>query len=725
MAENPGWFGSMEPPSSPPSVQSEISTAASGSRKVKKPPPVTPRRFNRFFTPRTSTGSGSLSNLSGKSGRQLRDITRAGGNRGRAPRSNLGKRVLFEDLNGDQSGFQTPRNSPKKRRLDGVLTPESSPLQSSPIRKRSCSLDATIYEDEREEEEASSPTRISASPEPVFPQPVLRTACQRVDVRVLSRSFGGARALGRGWIRDHCSHWQHQTADWYSLPEHSFASPSLPFSSASGNNNDLVAIGDESGTVVVFNSSLGIQQSHPSMELKSHNNAVMDLTFSSDDSILATASGDQGTHIIDIRTSKPRCALSGHSASVKQVRFQPGNDNVLATSSRDGSVQLWDLRCRGTVYMMEIPDPSNTAHSLQLRVPHHHPYNSIPDAHGEVPVAQTHNTLDPGRRLAFRDETASRRGDVSITAIEFLSHGRENLLITGASSITSVRLWDIRGRYSRRSAPIPIASTALPEAHSNHRHYGISSLQLNTDDSRFYALSRDCTVYAYSTNHLVLGNAPELSSSSRPTLYQSAAKPGLGPIYGFRHPRLHVTSFFVKAALRKAAPGRPELLAVGSSDACPILFPTDEVFFDRPAAREDLRSSNDEEACAETDGEPRSSTRRAAPASSSRPSLSSSRSPQPGLRRTPSANSISTRLQDTIAIYQHGTALVRGHAREVTGLAWTRRGELVSLSDDLTARMWTEGGTKARELRIGGEVEGRRWGCGWAEVGEGWDDEDG
>lgn len=76
-------------------------------------------------------------------------------------------------------------------------------------------------------------------------------------------------------------------------------------------------------------------------------NAIMDMAFSSDDLLLATASGDQTAQIVDVRTQSAVFALCKHTSSVKQICFQPGNDKVIATSSRDGTVQLWDLRCSG------------------------------------------------------------------------------------------------------------------------------------------------------------------------------------------------------------------------------------------------------------------------------------------------------------------------------------------------------------------------------------------
>jgi len=47
------------------------------------------------------------------------------------------------------------------------------------------------------------------------------------------------------------------------------------------------------------------------------------------------------------------------------------------------------------------------------------------------------------------------------------------------------------------------------------------------------------------------------------------------------------------------------------------------------------------------------------------------------------------------------------------------------VGDDYAARVWREDESKARELRSGGEGEGRRWGCGWADVHGEWDEEDG
>lgn len=89
-----------------------------------------------------------------------------------------------------------------------------------------------------------------------------------------------------------------------------------------------------------------------------------------------------------------------------------------------------------------------------------------------------------------------------------------------------------------------------------------------------------------------------------------------------------------------------------------------------------------------------------------------------------SGTGLSSRLNDTIPIYEWGTALIRGHNREVTDMTWTPNGDLVTVGDDLTVRCWREDGVDARNLRQGGEAGGRRWKCGWAEADGDWDEDE-
>jgi len=164
-------------------------------------------------------------------------------------------------------------------------------------------------------------------------------------------------------------------------------------------------------------------------------------------------------------------------------------------------------------------------------------------------------------------------------------------------------------------------------------------------------------------------------------------------LYGFRHPRLQVSSFYVKVAIRKALDDKDEMLAVGSSDHCAVLFPTDERFYSVPKSKSTPDKSS------------QTATARC------------------NLSRTNSGTGLSGRLEDTIPIYQNGTALIEGHRKEVSAVSWTVDGELITVSDDYNIRCWREG-PDARDLRTGGEAEGRRWHCGWAESKDSYDDQE-
>ena len=232
---------------------------------------------------------------------------------------------------------------------------------------------------------------------------------------------------------------------------------------------------------------------------------------------------------------------------------------------------------------------------------------------------------------------------------------------------------------------MPLSQTAPLAAHQQHRHFGISSLSLSGDAARLYSVCKDNTVYAYSTNHLVLGQAPQLASPGMAR--HGAGEQGLGPLYGIRHPSFHTSTFYVRSAIRTAAADRCELLALGSSDACAVLLPTDERALRASTLRQQNQQQNHQQ-----------QRRQQQP-----------QQPQPAAPAIP--------------LYEVGTPLVRGHSKEVTSVGWTADGALVSIGDDYTARCWREDAAEARDLRVGGEGQGRRHRCGWADVPAPWDDD--
>ncbi|RMZ71104.1 wd domain [Pyrenophora seminiperda CCB06] len=652
--------------SSPPPA----SAATTCTRKPKRPPPITPKRFTRFFTPRHSKDVASRTSLT-SSGRQLQDITRSGLNRGRASRTTPRKTVNFVDI---ENQIHTPHSSSRKRKP--YLSPESSPALSSPSKRSRYIIPAPIeILDESESEEAA-----------IYPTQIRRLRSLGGPSRTLQRSFGGILGVGRGFRKDHGVSWQDQTANFYSDADdlHQLSSGAPPFCTASCNTNSMLAIGDEDGNIHLQDSEGDFSKPH--LSWKAHSNAIMDVQFSSDDLYLAAGSGDQTAQIVDVRTQQTLSVLAKHKSSVKQVRFQPGEDKIVATSSRDGAVQIWDLRCKGNQGSIHSAWGSDAPYASVVR--------TLASAHADISLPSASSATKTSSNT--KPENIARRNDISVTALSFLPEGRQHLLLTASDASTCVKLWDIRGRYSLRGPAIPIATTQHPESHNRHRHFAINSLTLSGDASRLYALSKDNTVYAYSTSHLILGVAPELSTiSASKQKYCGVGQEGLGPIYGFRHQNFHAGSFYVKASLRKACDDKTEMLAVGSTDGCPVLFPTDEIFLKRETRHQDDDADD-------------------------LPEISVAGKPlRPSLTRSLTSN----RCPDSIPIYEHGTPLIRGHDAEVTSVSWARNGTLISVSDDFRIRRWREG-SQARELRIGGESEGKRWQCGWAGIEDDYDDHD-
>ncbi|EAQ90617.1 hypothetical protein CHGG_02552 [Chaetomium globosum CBS 148.51] len=575
--------------------------APSTHGKERRNPSITPRKFQRFFTPRSR-----VSSKPSAARKALCDLTAPALNRYQTPSSPL--KPISEELY-----LPLPQEAHRgKRRKFNHSTPEKqttylpSPLQSSPLlptadlrpglaspiqslRSRRALQDVVYRDDDVSEDEDEVP-EVMAAPLKA-PVPLHRWG---LGAQLVQRMTGAMRFASEKALECPVADWRTETADFQSRPEdahfsssHEGAPRAIPFCTTTCHKSSLVAVGDEEGYVRLLDSSGDFSKIH--LSFQAHGNAIIDLDFSEDDQLLATASGDQTGRVIDMQTQRPVSILGHHTASLKQVRFQPGRGSscVLATSGRDGSVQIWDLRCRGgPVQDLGIVSEAGLRHRIPKPLNPGCVVNSIYDAHARTTrQGKGHlSSSNPGD-VARLGEVPGRFGEVSVTAMQFLPPGREHLLLTACEADASIKLWDIRAVHTSRhhKASTPVSYTAPPPSHVAFRPFSICSMTLGGDGTRLYALCKDNTVYAYSTAHLVLGHASELTPAlpgteppRRRHHPHGTAHEGLGPLYGFRHPLFHATSFYVKTAIRPAAEGRPELLAVGSSDGAAVLFPTDE-----------------------------------------------------------------------------------------------------------------------------------------------------
>lgn len=483
--------------------------------------------------------------------------------------------------------------------------------------------------------------------------------------------------------RIHTASFYSRSCDSHMCSSYSGQGFTIPFSLASCHKAPVTAVGDEQGYVRLFNTTTeeGPVESKVDLHVKVHDNAIMDLAFSDDDMRLATACGDRSGKILDVMTQTVAVELGGgHCDSLRQITFQPGpaNGSCLATSDRAGRIQIWDLRCS--------PMPTQTFSSSII---------NQRDTGLDAFFSKTVNTIDKAHERKMPGSTSS----ASVTALQWLPEGREHLLLSASESNASIKLWDTRYIKPRRQAEdTPLAVTPEPRSHA-WRSYGITSLALSTDAARLYAVCKDSTVYAYSTAHLLLGHAPALEQGA--IKRKPHGEEGMGPLFGFKHDLFRAQSFYVKCAIRPATDSSPELLAVGSSNSCAVLFPTEERY---------MRSS-----WAKQSHVPNASSFNALPPFTP---LQPTSSP---FCSTPSALNPSG---SPISIYKAGTPLIRGHGREVTTLSWSYDGKLITASDDYVVRQWQEDATRARHLRTVGEFGGERHMAGWADVASDWDSDD-
>ncbi|VUC24271.1 unnamed protein product [Clonostachys rosea] len=661
-----------------------LSPTRNSRRKERRNPSVTPRRFGRFFTPRSQElrGRRILANLDASATNQ----------------QPLSPRALASDPLTPDIILSSPSKSPRSTKAAG----SEENLEESLVegRSRQTSREGQLPRITFDIGDTTQPGQdvlgdwrkatldVIETHEPI---PIKKFANMGFGAQMLNREHGFAMDTGKQYLaypawdeRAETANFCSTNADWYANESlvQGQGNP-LPFCLASCNKSPVTAIGDEQGYVRLFRTDDGHERQDKVYEtLLMHDNAVIDVAFSRDDMRLATAAGDRTCGIVDVTTMKVAVTLaSHHKSSLRQVAFQPGqgSGDVLATSDRDGTIAIWDLRCS------QLPARafSSVVNDSSTRRRIHPRDDSLDTAHGiasnVIPAA--HSRMTEGRYTP-----------ASLTAIHWFPDGREHLLLSGSEANASIKLWDTRYIKPVRAQSTPLAQTAAPRHHT-FRSYGITSIAMSSDAARFYAVCRDSTVYAYSTAHLMLGEAPELVHNA--IKRKPRGTEGIGPLFGLKNESFSVGTFFIKSKLRPASGSSPELLAVGSTSGCPMLFSTDERYMRSAWAANSHILKPD-------------------------PVLTT---PSQSFTATNTPASLTPSNCD-IPIYRCGTPLVRGHEREVTNVSWTHQGRLVTASDDGNVRHWQEDAAKARHLRQVGDFGGERWMSGWADVGDDWDLDD-
>lgn len=669
------------------------------SLRVKKNPSVTPKRFTKFFTPRPR----NVQRAARASRKALQDLSAARLNSRADTVSQL-----------QLPGHDDATRPAKRRKLsfNSIASLPSSPIKRIEQHDQAyleAQDDEPCIETDNDHEEHEDDDCHDGDQNDIprtYPPRILPYRTISSSAGILSKQLGGKSTIAE---TNDSRLWEHDTAHFYSSPGDICnysgtipASAALPFCVASFNNTPLVAVADEDGNVRIHNAWDEVRNKgyvkFPTVikTWRAHDNAIMDLEISSDDKLIASASGDQTSHIYHIDRGVSVYNLLGHTGSVKRIQFQPGSGNqTLVSCSRDGTVCMWDLRSpqiEGPTLMTKMSRLGREVWSQTKQIS---PENEITDAH---------TSLDKFKRSRGKRQagTVAGRAEFAITTCTFISESRAHLLATASENDAIIKLWDMRTSFTQTHRPTPVSITQEPTSHAQHRQFGITSIAMSSDSSRLYSACRDHTIYAYSTSHLVLGGAPEMSACSvarsKPLKTSSQA---LGPLYGFRHPDLRVATFYDKLAVRSSQLERhtengnsAEMIAIGSGQECAVVFPTNERHLNKAAQQ-------------------------IPPDSRSQPRLARLMSD-----RVASKSSVSAGDLDDFPIYYNGTALVGGHTKEVTAVTWAHNGNLITVADDYTSRCWRWNPEKARALRLNTDRDMARHNSGWAAVRPGFDDDD-
>ena len=219
-------------------------------------------------------------------------------------------------------------------------------------------------------------------------------------------------------------------------------------------DNDLYAVANEDGHVNLIRTKKLRYISH----WLAHENAIFDIKSSPDGKSLLTASGDATIKKWDVETKKETLNLATHFSSIKSISIY--DDNTMASGSRDGSIQVHDLRQKKSNIII------------------------MKDAHRNL-------TLGKSRK------TSTKTDPISCVTNVLFDPWFPRLYSSGAND-AAIKLWDLRNVRAKRTTDGQL-SVNQPYIKVHHPtkgvHCGYSHLLLSS--GKLYAACSDNKIYCY------------------------------------------------------------------------------------------------------------------------------------------------------------------------------------------------------------------------------------
>ncbi|KAI8865661.1 WD40 repeat-like protein [Ramicandelaber brevisporus] len=255
--------------------------------------------------------------------------------------------------------------------------------------------------------------------------------------------------------------------------------------------------------------------------------------------------------MVDVQSGKTVAKFIHGADIVRCVAPKPKDGHVFASTSRDGSVRIWDVRCTPNCG----PDGTLLHRPVDTILNAHLPSSITATLHQSTPTTKRRSGQ---QQLARQIEQSSANGTSAVVSAVFMAHN-EHLLATAGVGDGRIKYWDLRyhGSHTNRQTPVPSQQstslqamsssqeTAIPDLKALQSMPRFTSLALSPDGTRLFGVSRCNSIFAYDTGAL---QAP---------LYALSHSPADGS-----DPRYTVASQYLRAHVSPDS----SFLAAGSSD---------------------------------------------------------------------------------------------------------------------------------------------------------------
>lgn len=301
-------------------------------------------------------------------------------------------------------------------------------------------------------------------------QSVYRSILQRSTYS--QRSFGRTITVpGRSAFRRFKS--PNNMAYQFLFPDDEFCTPLACDFSHELYDGHMLAVGDEDGRLSLLRTDKNNDPQNMSYHhsFYCHKQAISDVKWSMDDTMLVTASHDRLVRLVDTETTTTLAEFASHSDVVKSVNWHPTNEHLIVSGSKDGSFRIWDTRFN----QLPAADPSDLS-----RIPVYNPIKSITAAHSDVK-----SQIKSSKKTGFQPLLIR-----SVTCALFVNSDETKLLSSGSVD-GSIKLWDIRAGKANK-----VLQTTIFESTTGKRN-GITDLKIDSSGTRLFSSCMDNNVYMH------------------------------------------------------------------------------------------------------------------------------------------------------------------------------------------------------------------------------------